>query len=214
MVKLSARSLITEVTAGSLPSISEIVQLFSGLQVRRNITNFFRVFKTKYIDTPLEPGYFPSRFGYTTHPKRREYQFWTRVTYGAQTIDTAIYESIVRDAFDLNPNRVLTPMDYLDRSVISFSSEAFQFLTLLELTGGKATCYGVPTDVIWSSDHTEGQHFSRFVFESMPEIDGFIYPSRYTEEECVALYHDRVMTRLRSTAPMQLNSDIVKYAML
>ncbi len=48
----------------------------------------------------------------------------------------------------------------------------------------------------------------------MPEIDGFIYPSRYTEEECVALYYDRVMTRLSSTVPMQLNSNLVKYAML
>ena len=106
------------------------------------------------------------------------------------------------------------PDDYNDSSVVTFSNGDNQLLNLLDLTKGKATCYGVPTDVLRSSDHTEGQHFSQFVFENMLEVDGFIYSSRFTEEECVALYHNRVISRLCATSTVPLNKDIVKYAML
>lgn len=214
MAKLRAASLTTLGTSGSVPSVFEIVELFCGLLVQKSINNFIRVFKTKYIENPLEPGYVPSRFGFSSQIVQIEKNSMTRITYGAQTIDTAIYESIVRDEFDLQFVRTLFPSDYLERTVVSFSNESSQVLSLLELTHGKATCFGVPTDVIRSSEHTEGQHFSRFIYENMPNVDGFIYSSRFTEEECVALYHNRVISKLSSTTPVQLNKEIVTYAML
>ena len=214
MTKLRAASLTTLGTSGSVPCVSEIVELFSGLLVQKSINNFIRVFKTKYIENPLEPGYVPSRFDFSSQLVQIEKKSMTRITYGAQTIDTGIYESIAREEFDLQPVRTLFPSDYLEMSVVSFSNEPSQVLSLLELTHGKPTCFGVPTDVIRSSDHTEGQHFSRFIYKNVPNVDGFIYSSRFTEEECVALYHNRVISKLSSATPGQLNKDIVTYAML
>ncbi len=47
----------------------------------------------------------------------------------------------------------------------------------------------------------------------MPEVDGFIYSSRFTEEECLALYRGRVITKLTVTNPIPLNINIVRFAM-
>lgn len=98
--------------------------------------------------------------------------------------------------------------------MVSFSSKVSESLNLLNLTQGNATCYGVPTDVIRSSYHSEGQYFSKFVSENMPYIDGFVYASRFTEEDCLALYYNRAISKLSASIPVQLNKDIVKFAML
>ena len=136
-----------------------------------------------------------------------------RMLYCAQTIDTAIYETIVRNRFDINPNRFLESVLYEEMSVVSFSNVSSQKLNLLNLTQGRATQFGVPTDVIRSSEHVEGQNFSHFVYTNMPYVDGFVYSSRFTEEECIALYHDRAITKLSASEPVLLNRDIVRSAM-
>ena len=114
-----------------------------------------------------------------------------KVIYGAQGLDTAFYESVVRNRFDIEPNRSLGSTSYAPKSAASFSTENSHLLNLLDLTNGRETCFGVPTDVIRSSDHRDGQYFSQFVFYNMLDVDGFIYASRYTEQECVALYRSR-----------------------
>lgn len=55
MTKLRAASLTTLGTSGSVQSVFEIVEMFCGLLVQKSINNFVRVFKTKYIENPLEP---------------------------------------------------------------------------------------------------------------------------------------------------------------
>lgn len=202
----TAVSLVTELTADSSPSISEIVELFQGLQVKSSLRNFVRVTKTKYSDTPLVPGTNSSRFSVFGNGL-------VKVTYGAKTIETAIYETIVRTRFDINPRRILKSEDYEQRSAVVFSNKHDQELNLLDLTNGNATCYGVPTDVIRSSDHTEGQHFSHFVYSNMANVDGFIYSSRFTTEECVALYYDRAVSKLNATIPVRLKKSLVEITM-
>ena len=48
----------------------------------------------------------------------------------------------------------------------------------------------------------------------MPNIDGFIFSNRFTEEERVALYSDRVDTKLRPTSPVPLSKTAVEFAMM
>lgn len=67
--------------------------------------------------------------------------------------------------------------------------------------------------MIRSSEHVEGQNFSHFVYTNMPYVDGFVYSSRFTEEECIALYYDRAITKLIASKPVLLNRDIVRFAM-
>ncbi len=201
-------------SSDSVPTVSDIKKLFRGLIVKRNIVNFVRVILSMHSGSLLGVGNRPSRFNSSSQIRKKFSGMNTQFIYGAQTIDAALYETIVRGRFDINPLRKILPDDYNDSSVVTFSNGDNQLLNLLDLTKGKATCYGVPTDVLRSSDHTEGQHFSQFVFENMLEVDGFIYSSRFTEEECVALYHNRVISRLCATSTVPLNKDIVKYAML
>lgn len=213
MNNLKAVSLVTQLTSESSPSIKEIVELFLGLQTRLSLRNFVRVFYNRYSDSPLEPGTKPSRFSFSElNPPENDHQ--VKVTYGAQTIDTAIYETVVRSKFDINPNRIIDSKDYAERSAIVFSSKSNEKLNLLDLTNGRATCFGVPTDVIRSSDHKEGQHFSQFVYENMSEVEGFIYSSRYTEEKCVALYYDRAIAKLNVFTQFRLSRTSTTIAML
>ena len=205
---------LSQISLDGAPSIDEIISLFGGMLVRRNLINFTRVINQLHSSSPLGVGDNPSRFRASVFVGL---QFGSllgpKVIYGAQGLDTAIYESIVRSRFDIEPNRFLDPATYDPKSAVNFSTENSHVLNLLDLTNGRATCFGVPTDVIRSSDHKEGQYFSQFVFKNMLDVDGFIYASRFTEQECVALYHSRVITRLRATDPIPLSKDIVKLAM-
>ena len=210
---LDSVHLISQITHKSKPRISEIVELFDGLRVDRSLRNFSRVIYNKHIATPLGIGTKPSRFGSYVRLRGSEGQTFIRVLYGAEGVDTAIYETIVRNKFDINPNRVLYPVNYQEMIAVRFSSDGANLLKLLDLTKGKATCYGVPTDVIRSSDHTEGQHFSQFVYENMHDIDGFIYSSRFTEQDCVALYHNRVINKLHSDKQFELQQSSVSIAL-
>ena len=205
---------LSQISLDGSPSIEEIVNLFGGMLVRRNLRNFIRVIRSLHNSSPLGVGDAPSRFSASIFVSLRFGTVAPKVIYGAQGLDTAIYESVVRSRFDIEPNRSLDSTSYAPRSAVSFSTENSHLLNLLDLTDGRATCYGVPTDVIRSSDHKDGQYFSQFVFENMPDVDGFIYASRYTEQECVALYHSRVIARLRATKPVELSKDIVRLALL
>ena len=213
MRTLDSVYLISQITHNSKPRISEIVELFDGLRVDRSLRNFSRVIEYRYLSTPLGIGTKPSRFGSYVKLRGSEGRTFIRVLYGAEGVDTALYETIVRNKFDINPNRVLYPVNYRKMVAIRFSSDGTNLLKLLDLTKGKATCYGVPTDVIRSSDHTEGQHFSQFVYENMPDVDGFIYSSRFTEQDCVALYHNRVINKLHSDKKFKLKQSSVSIAL-
>ena len=94
----------------------------------------------------------------------------------------------------MNPSRVVTPSDY--GACVAANISSIQTLTLLDLTDGNAVRYGVPTDVIRYSVHTDGQCFSEFVYANMPVVDGLLYRSRLTERRCIAIY-DRACVQLR-----------------
>lgn len=196
MSTMQNSEMLLGLTANSTPNVSEVVQLFEGMSVKLQLKNIVRVIYSKHGSEPLNVGLKPSRFSSLAKNRNKIDGTMIKVLYGALTIDTAIYETLVRNRFDLNPLRLIDSKDYMDRSVISFSTVTSQGLNLLDLTQGKATCYGVPTDVMRSSQHSEGQNFSQFVFDNMSDVDGFIYTSRFTEGRCVALYYSKVIAKL------------------
>lgn len=117
--------------------------------------------------------------------------------YTANNFYTAVYETIIRDRFDIKEEseREIDPKIYGNRSAVLFSS--IETLNLIDLTDGEPTSYGIPTDVYKRSDHSFGRSFSQFVFDEMSsDIDGILYHSRYTEVHCVALYHSRCESKL------------------
>lgn len=168
-----------------------VVRLFDGLKTRRPVSNYIRVLRHASL-APLGVSRGPSRFSSLPAGIGRGLRFG--IIYVAADLATALYEVVIREHFDMKPSRILTPSDYGARVAANISS--IQTLTLLDLTDGNAVRYGVPTDVIRYSVHTDGQHFSEFVYANMPVVDGLLYRSRLTERHCIAIY-DRGCVQLR-----------------
>ena len=183
-----------------------VAGLFDGLRTARPISNFVRVLAAKHGGAPLGMGRGPSRFGPLPRLPPEGAPF--SVLYASEDLATAIYETVIRDRFDLDPERVLESGDYSGRVAVNLSTEVGQSLALLDLTDGNAVRHGVPGDVMRYSRHSEGQHFSEFVHADMAAVDGILYRSRFTERFCVAVY-DRALARLAATAAVPLTRPLV-----
>lgn len=186
---------------------SKIGGLFAGLKTTQPINNFVRVMPTTYAINPLSFGFGSSRFSplATTAGSAR-----FGVLYGAIDVGTASYEAIVRDRLDMTPARIMRRPDYNTRSAVNFSNRPGAALTLLDLTAGNAVRFGVPTDVIRCSDHQAGQYFSEFVYKQMPDVDGILYASRFTEQLCVAVYDRAVAPKLMSGSTVSLTRGLLR----
>lgn len=204
---MSASSLATLTPARR----KQVVRLFHGLQTTRPVLNYVRVMRRIYSHNPLSAGVGPSRFSPRKSGRGPTGRF--RVIYLALDLATAVYETLIRDRFDLNPSRLLLPPDYLSHDAVNISTSTAQVLTLLDLSQGNAVRCGVPTDVIRYSKHTDGQYFSEFVHREMPAVDGFLYHSRLTERPCIAIY-DRACHKLAAVPPMSLTQSLLTSALL
>ena len=188
-----------------------IASFMRGLVVERRINNFSRIINDWYGPKPFSSGPYPTRFSLHsgTSPKKT-----TGIIYGAKFLNTAIYETVIRDRFDIEveSKRRISPPDYRRRAAVWFSSN--NHLKLLDLSNGEASFYGVPSDVTKSSEHSHGQHFSRFIYDQMYDVHGIIYSSRFTETECVALFYDRTIKHLGVNKIFKLNSSLLTHQLV
>ncbi len=187
---------------------TQVAALFSGMKTVRPLSNFVRIMPTTYARRdPLSFGNGSSRYSPLLLPSRPTQPFG--LIYGTVNLATAGFEAIIRDRFNLLPSRIMRSLDYNRRSAVNFSTSPGSGLTLLDMTSGNAARYSVPTDVIRYSNHKSGQFFSEFVYTHLPDVDGLLYASRFTEALCVAVY-DRAIPKLVSTAaPTQLTRRIL-----
>lgn len=177
---------------------ASVAALFSGMQTVRPLTNFVRIVPTVHATNPLGFGHGTSRFGPRHLPSRPTPPFG--LIYGTVDLATAVFETIIRDSFNLKPVRILRKADYDYRSAVNFSSSGATTLTLLDLTLNNTARYGVPTDVTRYSHHKSGQFFSEFVHSEMPHVDGLLYSSRFTNQLCVAVYDRAIATKLTASS--------------
>lgn len=157
--------------------------------------------------TPLGTSSGPSRFSPVSADKTEQPKFM--ILYAAADLATASYEAIIRDRFDLDPARTLTPKDYQAKCAVNVSTRVGQTLLLLDLSNGNAIRSGVPTDVIRHSNHEDGRHFSEFVHRQMPYIDGFLYSSRFTNIACVGIYLRAVHKLTSGGKPLALTKPVL-----
>lgn len=201
---------LTTKSLGAFPvsALSKIADYMRGLMVTRSIYQYSRVIPALYIGTPLAASPNPSRFSLAPgkRPKKT-----TSIIYGAKFLSTGIYETVIRDRFDLQEKskRIIMPLDYRSRGAVWFSSK--ESLNLLDLSNGEPSFFGVPSDVIKSSEHSHGQYFSRFIYDQMDDVHGFIYSSRFTETECVALFYDRTIKLLMVDDRFKLNKPLLTH---
>ena len=139
---------------------------------------FYRIIPSEFRRTPLGVGFASSRFSSPTD----DYT----LLYAAGTVGCAVYEAIVRDRLDRRPTRTLSRVDVENRHLVELRS--IDTLQLIELRGERPRIVGIPTDAVGGSAHHEGQILSASVHAGVPEADGLLYPSRHTNEPCVAIY--------------------------
>ena len=101
------------------------------------------------------------------------------VMYASLSFETSIVETLVR---------------VLARGYAQISSQPEREVSLLDLRDTGCIDIGAPTDAVRARHFAAGQALGRAVFEEHPDVDGFIYASRLTGDDCIAVF-DRAVTK-------------------
>ena len=118
------------------------------------------------------------------------------VMYLAMSFETCIVETLVRDRFTHRLKRELPLAAILARAHATLSTHPSQELNLLDLLDTGCVDIGAPTDAVRARHFAAGQALGRAVHEEHPDVDGFIYASRLTGDDCIALF-ERAVPKLR-----------------
>jgi hypothetical protein len=161
------------------------------------ITSAYRIFGLAHIAKPLSVRPSVSRFcdgksGYG-------------VLYAALTFDTAFAETILRDRFVQRAHRTLSLDEIRARAWVHWSTQRDAVLTLIDLGGSGCLDLGVPTDAVRARHQAAGQALSRAIHQEHEDVDGFLYPSRLTSGDCLAVF-DRAVAKLAALKTGQLEN--------
>jgi hypothetical protein len=118
------------------------------------------------------------------------------VMYAALSFETCIVETLVRDRFTHRSKRELPLAAAMARGHARLSTQPDQELNLLDLRDAGCVDIGAPTDAVRARHFAAGQALGRAVYEEHTDVDGFIYASRLTADDCIAVY-DRTVGKLR-----------------
>jgi hypothetical protein len=148
------------------------------------LASAYRIFGLSHLEEPLKIQLFPSRFcdgasGYG-------------VLYAAVSFETCVVETLVRDRFARRTRRELPLAAILVRAWAHIATKPNHALNLLDLRGSGCVQIGAPTDAAHARHLAAGQALGRAVYEEHRDVDGFIYSSRLTGDDCVALFERAV----------------------
>ena len=110
------------------------------------------------------------------------------VLYAALSFETCIVETLVRDRFTHRQRRELPLAAILVRGYARISTQSNQELHLLDLRDSGCVDIGAPTDAVRARHFAAGQALGRAIYEEHAVVDGFIYSSRLTGGDCVAVF--------------------------
>jgi hypothetical protein len=109
------------------------------------------------------------------------------VMYAALSFETCVVETLVRDRFTHRLKRELPLAAVLARGYARISTHHGQELNLLDLSDTGCVDIGAPTDAVRARHFAAGQALGKAVFEEHADVDGFIYASRLTGDDCIAV---------------------------
>jgi hypothetical protein len=118
------------------------------------------------------------------------------VMYAALSFETCIVETLVRDRFTHRLKRELPLAAVLARGYARISTQPDQELNLLDLRDSGCVDIGAPTDTVRARHFAAGQALGKAVYEEHADVDGFIYASRLTGDDCIAVF-ERAVEKLR-----------------
>jgi hypothetical protein len=110
------------------------------------------------------------------------------VMYAALSFETCIVETLVRDRFTHRLKRELRPAAVLARGHARISTQPNRELNLLDLRDTGCVDTGAPTDTVRARHFAAGQALGKAVYEEHADVDGFIYASRLTGDDCIAVF--------------------------
>jgi len=167
-------------------------RLRSGLRTIR-LGRVFRVIHRDHRDTPLAAVPRPSRF---SDPQSRY-----AVLYAAASVRCAFWETLGRNRFARRRRRELPRFEAEARLVVSIRCD--RPLALIDLRGDGPVRIGAPSAVAHDGNHAAGRALSAAVHGDVPEADGFLFPSRFTGDRCVAVF-ERAFPRLQTIEVAEL----------
>jgi hypothetical protein len=125
------------------------------------------------------------------------------VMYLALVFETCVVETLVRDRFTHRLKRKLPLAAVLARAYARVSTQPDQELNLLDLRDTGCVDIGAPTDAVRARHFAAGQALGRAVHEEHADVDGFIYSSRLTGDDCIAVF-ERAVKKLRVVEACEL----------
>lgn len=117
------------------------------------------------------------------------------IVYAAQDPATAVAETIIRDRRDGAAGPTILSYEEAVSGWRAIRLSSNEPLRLLNLTGAGTMAFGIPTDIVRSSDQTKSRQLSRAIHRNPSGIDGILYASRLTSGQCLAIY-DRALSKL------------------
>jgi hypothetical protein len=150
-------------------------------------TKYKRIIPLEHKETPLGAGPGKARFSSITG------NFYT--LYAATSLATAIAETIVRDRFEGGGSRLLFSSEIAKSGVAQLSASIP--LDVLDLRADGCFQLGVSTDVAGAKGWDESRALAQHVHDQTP-LDGFLYRSRLTGSNCIAIFDRAVAGKLTS----------------
>ena len=151
-------------------------------------SNYVRVIPSIHEGTPLGTAAGHSRFGGTNGS--------FAVMYAARNLATALAETLIRDRFEGVERRSLFATELSGHSAVQI--QTVKSLRLLDLRKGGCLKLGVSTDIAGAKCFNEAQQFADLVYKEAT-IDGILYASRLTSENCVALFDRATVSHLTTS---------------
>ena len=118
------------------------------------------------------------------------------VMYAALSFETCVVETLVRDRFTHRIKRELPLAAILARGYARISTQPDRELNLLDLRDSGCVDIGAPTDAVRARHFAAGQALGRAVHEEHADVDGLIYASRLTGDDCIAVF-ERAIGKLK-----------------
>jgi hypothetical protein len=150
-----------------------------------SIESAHRVFAVSRMPLSVQPS--PSRFCDGTEGYA--------VLYAARTFETCIVESLIRDRFVRRTRREIPLAAVLMRAHAQIATQPNAELLLLDLRDTGCLDIGAPTDAARARHFAAGQALGRSIYTEHPDVDGIIYASRLTGDDCFAVF-DRALAKI------------------
>jgi RES domain len=156
---------------------------------------YSRISKFPHTDTPLGTGPGKARFSSING------NFQT--LYAAASLATAIAETIVRDRFEGGGARQLFSSELEKHSVAQLSATVP--LNLIDLRTDGCFQLGVSTDIASAQGWDQSRKLAQYVYDHTA-LDGFLYRSRLTGANCIAIFNRAIDAKLTAGKPRPLTA--------